>query len=127
MRFWNDERITRNMVMGRAYRLKLKWKNQPSSFVPGSHKARRPSWSQRPSLLPAVNPHAAPAPAPEPVGAHRCDLLALTNESCRWPVTAESPHFFCGEPTADMAGGRVYCDFHAKRSTDKSRDYGVAA
>ena len=68
-----------------------------------------------------------PAPILEPSGAHQCDLLALTIVSCRWPVTADPPHMFCGEPTADLANGRPCCPYHAERATNRSRDYAEAA
>ena len=43
---------------------------------------------------------------------HRCDLMGLTNATCRYPVgEVGSPEFFfCGRPEADLAGKRPYCE-----------------
>lgn len=48
----------------------------------------------------------------------RKSLLELTNATCRWPVgnPGTEAFFFCGSPTADLAGGRPYCQCHADRA-----------
>lgn len=38
-------------------------------------------------------------------------LMELGPKQCRFPITDESPHYFCGEPT----DGRSYCPAHDER------------
>lgn len=38
------------------------------------------------------------------------DLLDLTEASCRWPVSSEPPHKFCGH---EKVSGSSYCSFHS--------------
>lgn len=45
----------------------------------------------------------APAPLMIP-------LLDLTETSCRWPVSSEPPHKFCGH---EKVSGSSYCSFHS--------------
>lgn len=40
-------------------------------------------------------------------------LLDLNPRDCRWPVTADKPFLFCGEPQAD---GSSYCRCHQRMS-----------
>jgi GcrA cell cycle regulator len=39
-------------------------------------------------------------------------LLSLRNDSCRYPVSDEGPHIFCGVPEADFNGRKPYCSAH---------------
>lgn len=39
------------------------------------------------------------------------EITELNDDQCRFALTAESPHFFCGEPIERGA----YCSQHAKR------------
>lgn len=39
----------------------------------------------------------------------RHTILTIRDGQCRFPMTDDLPHFFCGEVTAL---GRVYCDEH---------------
>jgi hypothetical protein len=70
---------------------------------------------QAPPLAPGAPARPARAPAiPEPPSLYRRRLVDLTNESCRWPVTDEPPHEFCGMPEADMGGKLPYCRYHRR-------------
>ena len=41
-------------------------------------------------------------------------VLELTDETCRWPITENSPHYFCG---AVPAKDSPYCEHHRKVGT----------
>jgi len=41
------------------------------------------------------------------------ELLDLHEQSCRWPVTAELPHLFCGHTKQE---GSSYCSHHHRRA-----------
>jgi hypothetical protein len=70
---------------------------------------------QPPPLAPTAPARPARAPAiPGPPSLYRRRLIHLTNESCRWPVTEDSPFRFCGMPEADMRKGIPYCRFHTR-------------
>jgi len=47
---------------------------------------------------------------------HKCSLLELTNESCRFPVgdPLTSDFFFCGQPEADLLKQVPYCRAHSR-------------
>lgn len=118
---------SRNAVIGicRRQRIELRGYLDGASERPQRPKPqpRRPAPFRRPSLLPAINAKAPPLAAAEPAGAHQCGILELRNKSCRWPITAEPPHRFCGEPAADLAGGCPYCPYHARRAISRSNDF----
>lgn len=40
------------------------------------------------------------------------DLIDLENCHCRFPYGKEPPFKYCGDPTADLVGGRPYCAAH---------------
>lgn len=56
-----------------------------------------------------------PLPDPETVTSTSCGLLALTSETCRWPVGEATGHqqAFCGAPPLD---GSPYCPGHTRMS-----------
>lgn len=39
-------------------------------------------------------------------------FLELENHHCRYPIGSTSPFMFCGDPTANLAAGRPYCEKH---------------
>jgi hypothetical protein len=45
-----------------------------------------------------------------------CNLVALTNFTCRWPINDGAPYLFCGAPEANLEMGLAYCPFHTKAS-----------
>ena len=47
---------------------------------------------------------------------YRCDIMALDNQTCRFPVgePQNKGFFFCGAPDADLAANRPYCAYHAR-------------
>lgn len=56
-----------------------------------------------------LSPPKAVPPAPN---SRPCDLMGLTNETCRFPITDAAPHRFCGAPECDNANGVIYCSHH---------------
>jgi GcrA cell cycle regulator len=110
----------KNSIIGRRGRLGLS-KSHPLKNVD----VKRPRKGRVPKLHkpPMARP---PLPPPEPVTvddlripqAQRRTLVELENHHCRFPVGEPSAadFFFCGAPTADLAGGRPYCAAHTRRT-----------
>jgi GcrA cell cycle regulator len=114
--------LSRNAVIGKLGRLGLTKKDRPTRTKPFQRPrvARRKPFRAPPLQSPQA-PKPAPAPAPAPSAAHQCDILGLTNESCRWVVSGESePFMFCGMPEADMTAGVSYCPYHARMAYRRS-------
>lgn len=49
-------------------------------------------------------------------------LLDLANNDCRWPMTADKPFLFCGEPKAETGS---YCACHKVMSVSRDQPKGV--
>lgn len=107
---------TRNTVLGKVHRLGLsrpRLPAHPKALRRGRGRPRRAEPLGPPMDRPPVAP--APAPAAEPPPADAIDLLALTNETCRFPVSGDGPpYLFCGAPGADFANGAPYCRRHSR-------------
>lgn len=109
--------VSRSAVLGKLRRLGLQRGRaiaRPDAKAP--RKPRGP-YKRVPWAVPAVaeaprqaNTEPARAFVPEPRFA--CTILDLTNETCRYPITDDLPHMFCGTPGADLAGGMPYCQAH---------------
>jgi GcrA cell cycle regulator len=111
--------LTRNSVVGKVHRLKLVQGQKPGQ------PARLPRPSKR-RLAPRTKKVGAVTPSSqvnqvddrdswleEPAPARRCQILELTDATCRWPVgDPGKPDFhFCGSrPYA----GIPYCGVHAR-------------
>lgn len=54
-----------------------------------------------------VKPTHIPEPAPL-----NLDILALTDSTCKWSMSASKPHVFCGNPTVP---GKAWCGHHYGR------------
>lgn len=48
------------------------------------------------------------------------DILTIRNGECRFPTTDAPPHFFCGEPVAELRDDThsMYCPAHHLRCYD---------
>ena len=111
--------ITRNAVIGKRLRSGLA--QTPKEKRAPVQRLKRPKGLRFHGDRRRFNGHhTAPAPAVERrpipiVMPHACDLMALRNESCRYPcdVPGKTGYFFCGEPEADMVRGRPYCIAHS--------------
>ena len=57
-----------------------------------------------------------PQTAPDVPVAQRKTFIELQNNHCRFIYgdPCEPCHYYCGSPTADVIGGRPYCDCHTK-------------
>jgi GcrA cell cycle regulator len=104
--------VSRNAVVGKAYRLKLV---RPANFVKvaKSARVRRPANSR-----PAIR-KAKPAVADEPALAvfeNRKTLMELQFGDCRWPGDGRGiDMLYCGAPTLN---GRAYCLAHCRIAFD---------
>lgn len=101
-----------NAVKAMASRLKLP-KRQKSAAMKAHHarKGHRP-YKPQGGLYTASHPPRPYTPArttmpvPDPL---EIDLMALTDKTCKWPVTEKSPHRFCGHKTFTDS---PYCEAH---------------
>jgi GcrA cell cycle regulator len=130
--------ITRNAVIGKVHRLGLSGRaKSPSSTAPRPRKARAHPHMMR-VARPAMRGNTALAQAfeyeveaePElvdniiPIG-QRCNLLELTEETCRWPIgdPGSADFFFCGGQTMTAL---PYCSHHSRiayqPAADRRRD-----
>jgi GcrA cell cycle regulator len=114
-----DIGVSRNAVIGKLNRLNLKRKN--SGDVPRPAPKRAPKGS-RPKPLPRLQYqllrtlYADPQPEieQEPThNEHRCSLLELSEQRCRWPInTPGAMDFcFCGKTPVE---GLPYCAGHTR-------------
>lgn len=104
-------------VVGKLHRLGLRRGRDIAR--PDAKRARKPRgpYKRAPWALPVEAHRQAntePAHAPAPDARFRCTVLDLTNETCRWPVTDDSPFAFCGTPAADLSSGAPYCPHHMR-------------
>jgi GcrA cell cycle regulator len=112
-----DIGVSRNAVIGKLTRLNLSRADGIGERMPEQARGpgipprapRRRRVSQR-QLLRALRPELPPEP--ELCGEHRCSLLELSEENCRWPISdLEAAVWFCGNPRAK---GFAYCAGHAR-------------
>lgn len=101
-------KVSIGSVAGRLARLKLYRHGDrpappPKPRAPKKHKP----WSERKHLYNRRKPREIPM-APEP-DARNLTLVELEKGDCRYPVTADHPMLFCGQPKAD---GSSYCAHH---------------
>jgi GcrA cell cycle regulator len=107
--------VSRNAVIGKLARLQLT--RGPARAEPRPSKtARERSRKSIPRLqyqmLQAV--YEDPQPALDAIASdHRCSLLELSNERCRWPISTPGAEdfCFCGNTPAD---GMPYCLGHTR-------------
>jgi GcrA cell cycle regulator len=120
--------VTKNMVIGKAHRLKLSRRKSPITHPRGVSrplKARppRPSRAKGPpgaSLpLPVPEPPPKPKPPPRPIPPRKkpgtFTLLDLRPHECKWPVNSPErggTYLFCGLPIAEA--GCPYCREHVR-------------
>lgn len=112
--------FSRCAVQGKLHRMGLSrgFRSGPRKQPPKRH-ISGPIMFRVPPPMPRQAPQmAADASAPHP--SSRCDLMGLTNQRCRWPVTEGSPFLFCGHPGADAAHGVSYCPYHARMAYQRS-------
>jgi GcrA cell cycle regulator len=111
--------VSRNAVIGKISRLKLNSGERKRSAGKGESKAR-PASQQSIMRALRADAHSLTEGMPIP-DSHRCSLLELTNQTCRWPISnaTDVEFWFCGNEPID---GLPYCAGHARiayRSTDR--------
>lgn len=104
--------ISRNAVIGKIHRLGLQ---RPASPAVARAWART-NHAPRPRLpRPEIETLPPPPPDPSDAEAPGCEIVALNNATCRWPIG--DPHdrdfHFCGRKPLD---GSPYCETHKRRS-----------
>ena len=108
-----DIGVSRNAVIGKLSRLNLSREDGVGERLPrrtSDPQAPRPRRASQRQLLRALRP--VLPPEPELCGEHRCSLLELSEENCRWPISDLGPDvWFCGNPRAK---GFAYCAGHAR-------------
>jgi len=104
--------VSRNAVIGKINRLRLLRVN---SVIVGQRQRRAPPrlLSQH-RILSALRAEPQPAAEELPVhNAHRCSLVELNKERCRWPMSdpGAQDFGFCGNKSVE---GLPYCAAHAR-------------
>jgi GcrA cell cycle regulator len=118
----DDIGVSRNAVIGKLSRLKLtREKNRADGDAPRparkeAGRDRRPKAVPRLQygMLKALYGEPQVAAEDEPIhNGHRCSLLELTEERCRWPISTPgaADFCFCGNPPLD---GLPYCAGHTR-------------
>lgn len=112
-----DIGVTRNAVIGKLARLNLTRektvKVQRSARKDGSKGARSVPRLQY-QMLRKLFDEAGPAAADEPVHSeHRCSLLELSEEKCRWPISTPGAEDFCFCGNRPLEG-LPYCAGHTR-------------
>lgn len=103
---------TRGMVLGCISR--NGWQRRPPPAVSLAPLKTGPKPPPKPSVaLRAGYPIAAKAPVLQALPALFKPLVALADNECRFPVTKDSPHLFCGQP---KRSGSSYCAHHAQKA-----------
>jgi GcrA cell cycle regulator len=114
-----DIGVSRNAVIGKLSRLNLTRgrmvaERQDSRSRPAKGRRRKGSPRQQYQILKAV--FAGPRQAVEegPINnEHRCSLLELSEQRCRWPINTpgHDDFCFCGNPPVN---GMPYCAGHSR-------------
>lgn len=107
---------SRGSIVGKANRLGLCF----DSRSPGNYKESARRSSEMKLVRRDYKPRRQYAPvamAPEP-DARNLTFDQLETNDCRYPVTADAPLLFCGQP---KAGGSSYCAHHHHKCWDRPR------
>lgn len=121
--------VTRNAVLGVVHRMGLSGRVVTVRKKPTDWRIYQKSRAQRathnathflaiavnldPGFTEQLRPDDQNIPAEQ-----RKSFAEIENHHCHWPVGDPSQRgfFFCGDPTADLLGGRPYCRGHAARA-----------
>jgi GcrA cell cycle regulator len=115
----DDIGVSRNAVIGKLNRLNLtREESRDAPRPPRKHAAKGQRRGSVPrlqyQLLQKLYAEPQPAAGDEPIhDEHRCSLLELNAQSCRWPISTPgaADFCFCGNPPVD---GLPYCAGHTR-------------
>lgn len=123
--------LSRSAVLGKIHRLRPSLAKEPS-VAKKTNVAKKTSVAKKkraaaktvhkPTAPEQRRPTRRVAPSTQPqtneTRQRGKSLLELTNDTCRWPHGEPGTRgfFFCGEPGADLEGGKPYCVHHARRA-----------
>ncbi|MCP5080120.1 MAG: GcrA cell cycle regulator [Alphaproteobacteria bacterium] len=132
--------VTRNAVIGKVHRLGLSGRATPSRTPrPKPRRTREPSHPSKISTFRTaganalkvdtdidIDPIIEPEPAPlrevdlPPTG-KRCNILQLSDKTCRWPIgdPGAEDFCFCG---ANPKAGQPYCEHHVRLAYQPAQD-----
>lgn len=108
---------SRNAIIGKLHRMGLNHANREESSRRAQERERARAARER--VRGAAKPESAPRPprtsarakaAIQPAKPGGIPLEALTDTTCRWPITEVTPHRFCG---CEAVNG-PYCEAHTK-------------
>jgi GcrA cell cycle regulator len=114
-----DIGVSRNAVIGKLFRLNLTREKASDARRPArkdAEKERRPGPVPRLQYQMLQKLYAGPQPVAddEPVHSeHRCSLLELSAEKCRWPISTPGAEDFCFCGNAPLKG-QPYCAGHTR-------------
>ena len=118
---------TRNTIIGKAHRMELpmhvgsvlhpdaprkRAEKKPKEVKPRAIRTRIVRVRRVAAVIAPASAPPQPLPPPPPDGAPvplRLSFAALEARHCRYSVSAESPHFFCGH---ERKGKSAFCAFH---------------
>ena len=104
--------FTRNSCIGRAHRLELPTRAEPTGPVK-KPKPKRNRGQDKARVAPIPPPVHIPAPSLVP---GRLTMLQLTRFTCRWPSGDRAPYTYCGDR---VEGDGPFCREHAKLAYNK--------
>ena len=135
--------VSRNAVIGRSHRLNLTSrrkvmirlkpnKPKPNGRQTGLVQRLNAGLPLRQAVTGSVHINATAPAQPLPIPptsdndiphSQRCTVLTLTNNTCRWPVghVGDAGFFFCGHPSADLSGNKLYCHPHMRVAYSQPR------
>jgi GcrA cell cycle regulator len=114
-----DIGVTRNAVIGKLARLNLTRENSGGERRPPRKKAAkgqglRTTPRHQYEMLQALYAEPQPVADDEPTQSeHRCSLLELSEERCRWPISSPGAEDFCFCGTMPLEG-LPYCARHTR-------------
>lgn len=98
--------MTRNAVVGKAFRLRLQLNG---GLGGGTKESRKPKPKRKTPAEFAAAPVPGPAPSSRFVG-----LMELRKGACRWPLERKGETLYCGAPQHDPnSRNNNYCGWHA--------------
>jgi GcrA cell cycle regulator len=116
----HDYVFSRSAILGKAYRLGLKLERDQGDPASTSQRRKRALSARGENAhvtrrIIAIKDALAKPVIPDPKAAPSTgiSLFDLTDATCRWPTSSDSPFTFCGCQTQD---GSPYCSAHHARA-----------